>query len=375
VSQYNRPQLTVSFSTGSGESSYGLDVVSLSTGAGDNFTVTLQGSLQSSNTAINEQILQCKDYFYGMGYAAAPNLPVPGGVGDIQANAANQLAPGGQYIYAPSIITPQYTSSATDYSFSPSGLVNARPSFDRFPTQRGSVNWALNGYNLYGEDFAPSQILLTIATNRPVRMSRTVNIVCPVITSSNVSGCYLCAQGATVTLFAHSRCSAGAAVATSDNDDVTISTPSVVLQTSDTPVAIRVNSATPNVEFTITLTSGGYSSSILVQGTLIQQALIGFVNGTFIHNSTSDSLDLSGLSNWLLSLPEWARALIITAITVASIVGAIVLSCFAYKGFKSYKAAQRQAVYEKLEDKEQEQRLKKAQEKLAADLEPNEFSL
>lgn len=369
ISWYNRPQLTVNITTGGGSNVFPVDVISQVVGAGDNFTVTMAGTLQSNQFSTSEQVITCQTGFSGMGHAAQPNQMAAGGFGDIQANSPQQLNAGGAYNTASGLWAPQYSNTGITFLFVGSGYQTNIRSFDAFPTTRGSLRIDMSGYNLYAEDLSPPAVVLTVATNRPVTVSREVNVVCPDIQSANASGCYQCAQGFTVVLSAKSKCSAGQALVTTSDPAVLVGSASVVLDTVYSDLTIRLTSYRQSNDFVITLTSGEFTSSIRVTVDLVYQNQIGFANGTFLNNGTS-SLDLANLSGWLLGLPNWLQGIIITLITLGSIAAAIVLLCLVSKGVKAAKAAKLESQYEQLSNQEKKQRILEAQKRLAMSTEP-----
>jgi len=115
----------------------------------------------------------------------------------------------------------------------------------------------------------------------------------------------------------------------------------------------------------VTLTSGTFSVTATVEGTLQAQNLVGFSNGTFIANGTASDDSLSALSDWLTGLPNWLQGLVIALIVLGSIAAAIVALCLISKGYKSYQSAKLEAQYEKLTTQEKKQQIAETQKRLA----------
>lgn len=365
VSIYNRPQLQVNFTSSGRTIVVPVDVVSLTTAVGDNFTITIEGTLANNQQNFVRQTVLCTDGFNGIGYAATPQHPVAGGFGDIQANTQSQLGPGGNYIFADSIITANPAGRAINYVFEPQGYWQ-RDTFDQFPAQVGSINWAVNGNTLYGEEMAPGEVLFTLKTIVPLKVSRQVNLVIPQVDAYNITGCYLCAVGFTVFITARSKGSAGQAIVTSNDPLIIVATPSIILQTTNTDIMIKLVTSKSSVDFDLQVSAGKYTSIIHVTGDLVFQPLVGFHNGTFISNgSLSDNGATLDLSGWLDGLLPWQKNLIIAAIVVASVIAAIILGCLVSKAIKAVRAAKQEAQYEKLTEMERKERIEIATKKLA----------
>jgi len=344
-----RPQLIVNFTTNGESTITNVDVISLEQQVGSNFTLTVEGSLQGSDSFINDQrALLCQDGYAGLGFAALPNAPVAGGMGDIQYNSYNDLNPPVHAVFDPSIITSLYTSTVTNFNFHAPGM-RVRSTFDSFPTLRGSTLWSASGPNMIGVDSNPGQILMTVASLRDVTLRKTVNIVCPKIVSGNISGCYSCDQGATVYITAHSRCSDGPVVVTSTGDCI-VDTPTVNIYVADTIVTIRVSSSIPTPTCVISLTSTSFSDSISITGNLVRDNLIVVSNDTFSSNGTQGGpgIGLPDFADWFSGLADWAKGLLVTAIIVVSIIVGIIIFRQIWKAYQSWKLNKAMTNYREL---------------------------
>jgi hypothetical protein len=352
-----RPQVTVNITIMGVSNVYTVDIVSLTTSVGSDFSITIEGSLAGSESLIGSNaVLQCSNGYNAFAPASAANAPIVGSIGDIQGNSYSSFNadPKASFIFASGIASPLYTSTATNYVFAAPGLksINAGTSpYPKFPTLLGSVLWSVNGPTLIGVDASPGALVMTVSTTSELSVTRDINQVCPVATSGNITGCYSCSQGATIVLLAHSRCLAGAAVVTSTGD-CDITSPSVVLSTSDQYLNVKVTSTVADPVCTVTLTAPGYSSSVEITGTLVRQDLIVVQNGTYSANATvGDGLalpDLSGINGWFSGLAAWAQGLVITAIVVASVIAAAVVIYFAIKWIRLYRLKKAAQSYQSL---------------------------
>lgn len=337
---------------------HNISVVGLTTQIGYNFTATIQGTLSGSTTQFaGEKVIGCTSG-WRMGAAADPNQPVAHGIGDIQANSISDFNYGGAFQFATGLFTPLLTSSATNYVFEGSGI-NAVFSADTLPTQRGSVLWTVSGSNLVGLDQAPGAVVMTVSSPNAITVSRTVNVVCPKITSANITGCFSCNQGATITVLARSQCSAGQALVIATGS-YTVSTPSVVLQTTDSVITLRVTAGTANVIGDIKLVNGDYSDTITVQGVLVPDPLIVLSNQTFTNTSATAQAMLD-FGSWFNGLADWMKGLLLTGMIIAGIAAGIVILVVIIKVVKAVKQSNLEAKYERLTQQQQEAAIRKMQ--------------
>jgi len=365
VSVILQPQLTTNFTYTITEpvwswtqEIHNISVVGLTTQIGDNFTLTMEGTLAGSTVQFGgEKLIGCSDGWY-MGSACDPNAPVAHAVGDIQGNSLLDLEYGGHFQYATGLFTPLLTSSATNYVFEAAGIRSISPS-STLPAQRGSVLWTVSGSNLVGLDQAPGAVIMTVATNQPLTLKRIVNLVCPKILSGNITGCYSCDQGATITLLAYSRCSSGQALVVATGSYI-VSTPSVILGTSQDYIMIKVTSNSATVSGNIQLVNGDYSDTILIEGTLVPDPLIVINNQTF-SNTSSTAQAMLDFGSWFNGLAEWMKGLLVTGMTIAAIVAAIVIAVVIFKVVKAVKQSNLEAKYEKLTEQQQRSMIRKMQ--------------
>jgi len=363
VAVYLRPQITVNFTDAYGVSTItNIDVISNANEIGNNMTVTIDGTLAGNVVQFaNQKVVACANDV-SLGAASEVNAPVAHSVGDIQGNTPSSFSPWQSFLRATGLYTAVPASSSTTYIFEAAGF-GARATHDFLPTTRGSIMWAYSSNNLVGLDTAPGALLGHLSTSNPVVVRRQVNVVCPVITSANASGCFSCDQGATITIFAHSSCSSGGAVVTATGG-ITIATTSVVLQTTTTRIDIKINSGTASIFGILTLTSGQYSDQVQYEATLVAEDLVVINNDTVVNtggNSTgSGFLDFQ---SWFDGLSSFFRGLLVVGMIIGAIILVIVGLVVGSKILNAYRAWSIQNKYEKLSQEQQEQALKKAAEK------------
>jgi len=349
ISVRNQPQLSVNFTTSVGSEVTVVDVTGFDMQIGLNFSLTIQGSLTGSVTVFGDQRVVVTSDRATMGAASAPNAPVKGAVGDIQANSPAEFSPFIPFKYASGLWTALPTSSQTNYLFEGPGWF-ARASHDTLPTVRGTTLWTYSSGNLVGLNSNPGSVIATLRTNQPVKVSRKVNIVCPEIYNATLDGCYSCDQGATITIFAKSRCSEGAALVQIDGT-FTVGTTSVTLSTSPGIYTLRVTSASPSNQGTLRLSSGNYKAEIIVTGTLVHEDLVVNQNQT-LSNVTGGQPTFIDFQSWFDGLASWMKGLLVTGMVIAAIVAAIVIAVVIYKVVGSIRRARVESRYEKLQDDE-----------------------
>lgn len=350
ISVRHQPQLVVNFTTSSGSEVTVVDVTGFDMQVGQNFSLTIQGSLTGSTTVFGDQRVVVTSSSVTMGAASAPNAPVRGSVGDVQANSPGEFSPFTPFKYAAGLWTALPTSTQTNYLFEGPGW-SARSSHDTLPTVRGTTLWTYSDGNLVGLNSNPGSVIATIRTNRPVQVSRKVNIVCPEIYNATLDGCYSCDQGATITIIAKSRCSEGAALVTIDGT-FTVGDTSVTLTTVPSTIMIRVTSSSKNNQGTLRLSSGNYHSEILVTGVLVYEDIIVNQNQTLSNTTGGTTPSFVDFQSWFNNLAEWARGLLVTGMVIAAIAAAIVVAVIIYKVVASIKRARVEARYDKLQDDE-----------------------
>jgi hypothetical protein len=213
---------------------------------------------------------------------------------------------------------------------------------------------------MVGIDTAPASLIGHISTTQPITVSRTVNVVCPVIMSVNASGCFSCDQGATVTVFARSTCSSGGAVVTGVG--FLVATTSVVLTTDIQRFDIRISATVASLDGTITLTSGSYSDTKAFSATLVHEDLVVQQNTTVVVTGTNTSgSGFLDFQSWFDSLSSWMRGLLVFGMVVGAIILAIIAFVILSKMWTAYSSYRLQNRYEKLDNDRKLKAIQKAQ--------------
>jgi len=368
VYSVNRPisvalQPVVSFNfTSESYSTYDeVHVTSFEFSIGNNMTGTIEGTLSGSTTSFGDQRVVIGPNSASMGSASAPNSPVVGSVGDIQGTSPGQFDAYGTFSYASGIFTPNPTSTATNYLFSSNGIA-ARSSHDTLPTNRGTTLWSISGGSLVGLNSNPGAVLLTLRSDHPITITKTVNVVCPEILNATLEGCYSCDQSASIVVFARSRCSAGSALVTTDGTYNRL-TPSLVLETEYQMHIVKVHSVIDINSGTLTLSSGSHSDSVLVEGTLVSEDLIVTPPGDFTNTTTDQGGGpLIPFADWFAGLSDLFKGLLVTGMIIGGIIFLIVVIYFMVKGGRALKRAKMSRRLEDMEDNQKEQLIKKMEE-------------
>lgn len=297
--------------------------------------------------------------------ASAAGNPTKGLIGDIQSLQPIPLgvAPSSAFIFDTSIVTKSVSGLSTTYSFAMSGLQNQihQPLFQTFPLHLGGDIWEADENSPGSCDYIDScefhvqtnttsggALSIGFKTYSPMNITQTISVVCPVITSSVMSGCYNCVQKPQVEMKLRSTCAAGTVLFRSTNENVGLLRSNAQIGTVETTVIVNFITTVQTVSFDICAQGNGGEVCAVVTGelTATNQTLGDTSNRTdgtmmIFNTSSSTDLDLAKAFNDVFSgLGSWWQYLEVIGVLLACVVvaGLLIYGVFMlWRWYKTYK--------------------------------------
>jgi hypothetical protein len=312
----------------------------------DGITYTNIGQLSSPEGLFNGRSVISnanEAYLFNSATVGAPTFGVPG---DIQSNYYDWLEAFPYYFAFPAgnpdvILQPNKVL----VNEIPSGIQNMVNSGSKFPKNINNVLWAFTPQYLIGTQITPSPVIMYIHTEVPYAFTALTTKVCPNLRTVEMTGCYNCPQGASLTIFAKSDCDEGSARLTFiSNSRVTLFQDSITLNITETAIVVPIISFDMNVQGVIDLFAYGKHSNMSFSGVLDEPPVINSFPGNLTGSVFETNSDISqSFSDWWnsltgpLAIVKYVVTVIIGVIILSLISAAIFMSYRFYKGYKTYK--------------------------------------
>lgn len=290
------------------------------------FSIAVVGSLASDvNQYIQNKLIILpvgQAVYYGPANDA--NAPVAGGVGEVQYIDSAKFINGdgtsgaehNYMVYDESLASLQTGSTSNSYTFKASSFIKTY-NYPQLPaliagnlweasvTGCGDLKDCLISVNSKVNTAAP--LIVTVETSTDVQFSRVLDLVCPVATYVNTTGCYNCELGAQMNILVSSTCNAGFVVVSSNTSGLAIFTQSISISREDALYTISISVNRGNVDFCLDLSANGGTWSYC--GNFVVTAYTPFNttgpdnNGTKTDNGGSDS----GFTGFLKSIGKFFK--------------------------------------------------------------------
>lgn len=340
-----QPQIFVQYIDQQKQLNFTLQIAGDITVIDENFQISIVGTLQGSTTEFGSRKVIVGNSNAYIGVASETNSPQVGIPGDIQANTIQSLTSPNpsSFIFDSQIVQSQPVSDRTTYSFRSPGIsVVGSSQYLKLPATIGSVYYTYSNGQLIGNDIAPGAIVFSLQTRIPVTIQKTVNVVCPDISSLYVSGCYLCIQSASFVFTAKSICSSGAAtVILITTNNITVNTPFVQLSTIDSTFTVGFSSSDKYIQGKLQLKSGLKISEFYFHSVLNDPVGVVIPNMTippgFLDTGSSGWDSFTNWFNGLGGAWEYVKWIVISIIIVVVVGGIIALSVFGWYKYKESK--------------------------------------
>jgi len=271
--RFNTPTLTLTIVDASGTSSVNTTTNTNSAVLG-NFTLQIVGSLSDTPTEFGTNkvvyLLDTQDAI--LAPTSDLNVPVAGSIGDIQGSSISTIMAGGKtaFIYANDIATLVPNPESTTVNFLTSGLSTASI-YPVFPQTVGGQIYAYNNFlnQLYSIATQSSAIVFTLTSSTPITITRTINLVCPKFTLQNITGCYQCSSGWSMSVLISSTCADGPVSVSldssgSDSQYQSINTPYLDITTTPTVYVIYGKTSVMNQNVCVNITGNTASQSACI---------------------------------------------------------------------------------------------------------------
>lgn len=214
------------------------------------------------NNKIITGVLQSGDQVSYYGQASDANSPIPGTIGDIQANTDTILYQKStnfnQFIYSHGAVQPLIKDSSMDFKYPTRGLNKQLPVLTKLPATINGNIISVSDDTLYMLETTGSPLQLSLETTSNIHFTRQIKSVCPKVSQNVLSqnGCSNCLQGLPIYFIAKSTCNSGMVDVSLECTDgiAQLLTNSIVLNIVDEEKVIYLRPTTDFVTCTITLT-------------------------------------------------------------------------------------------------------------------------
>jgi hypothetical protein len=267
-------------------------------------------------------------------YPAAPmNAPAPQIPGDIQSASISSLqTPSRQaFLYSPNIIQSvnpagsQETAIGVVYSGSGIQYFYGSSAKIKLPALISGQNWSYTAGSISSHPLNPGAALLQISSESNLSFKRTVHVVCPVLHFINITGCYSCTFGFSITISVKSTCLDGNVMINATG--FVLNTVSIYIDTSTKELTISAIVALENVVGSLCTVGTHRDVCIDIEGTLLPWRPIN--NNTNLGNTSAVIADKRGFSLWFSAGQKWwvyfIIAIVLTTILVACLAIAFIL--------------------------------------------------
>jgi len=171
------------------------------------FTVAYQSSYPTQNALFGSQKVICGQGECRLGFAAEPNGPVTGGIGDMQSNTLEGLT-NCQFSFPFETISVNYGNSGAKATYPPVGLATFW-NYPTFPLTLGGIQFSSAGSMLIGNYIGGTNTAITVTFPANYTLSIVKSEVCPDVTFLGLQGCYSCAIGSQLCFKGRSTCAPG----------------------------------------------------------------------------------------------------------------------------------------------------------------------
>jgi hypothetical protein len=209
-------------------------------------------------------------YIGGLSNTSPLNSPTKGLFGDIQASSLNSLKAGGvnAFIFDPTMISESINNNgSTTFYYQEIGfgqLVNMIPLPATFLGELFNPVYDVTEQSLVVEITAGLNIAVrgSVSTNQNVTLNKNTDIICPIMSFINVTGCYQCGQGFSMAIHAHSTCLSGLVVLSDNSDLISLTINSLSLTTQDSIFWVYGYSEVSNPDVCFSINANGGSAQI-----------------------------------------------------------------------------------------------------------------
>ena len=257
-----------------------------------NFTIQLNGAFQGPQLGFGTLSPICSTNQTRCWFTTvAPVNAVTSGIpGDIQGSTINSLSNPAQTFRLGSIYSMTPGDLGDSYIFANSGVSSTFSTWRALPAIVDGNLYTGNASGLVTNLTAPPPLLFSMTTPGGLTYTRTQNVVCPVFSITNASGCYSCTSGSQVFIIARSSCLSGIVTLTSN---VPLVTTSLSLTTLDAQYTIQIRPTSSPITISLTLSSPFATSTQTFTFTPV--FVTDVVNQTFISSTNATS---GGESAW-----------------------------------------------------------------------------
>jgi len=291
-----------------------------------NSTIIIDGILFFDTTVFGDNDLLASSNQVRFGPTSQTNGPKAISPGDIQSQSQSQLFSATQnaFIYDPAIITKTLGDYGDSYFSTTPGATVIANLYPTFPMILNGNLWFSTGDKLISNLTHAGAMLLTWSTTSSgLKVQSITDIVCPVVTFINATGCSSCAVGVQMLFSAKSTCASG--YVTCSSTGIQILNPSVYL--TNTLTTISVNILTNLVQNNPIVVFTGIGGSVSVQTNFIAPMLQTVTNNSFTEASGTDTgPNGNGFNNWIDGIFSgvfnwWQEGLSILSLVVALLIG------------------------------------------------------
>lgn len=176
---------------------------------------------------------------------------------------------------------------------------------------------------------------LRFKTKTPLTIKRKTSLVCPEVTFLAGSGCSQCSQGVTLNFTGSSSCAAGNIIVKDTNDETTLYTNSVLLDTTEKTFSLRLRTEKVENKFNLIFGSGEKAQTVQVTFTALVVVDLGntsyVVKRGTVGDDPSNTTPLSFDASDFLTRAFLGRGTILEVVATVAIFigGAILLGLFA----------------------------------------------
>jgi hypothetical protein len=276
-----------------------------------NFTLKVEGSLESHDISFGTTRLITSETSYGARFGDAPGagVLVAGHIGDVQSATLSGFTnpTPTSFRFAHGIAESYLGGGTATYSFSSPGIhgIGILP---QLPTLQAGVLWGVSqDYTLIGIDPTPGAIVLTLTTNQPVTFTKLINEICPKVSFLNVTGCYNCAAGVSIYVSILSTCLDGTVVIKEVGIDkeVEVVTMSMSITRTVSIQKVIITTERKHLDIEMTFQSGPNIDKIHVVATLDEPPdLVGDDGQVIVRNETGSS---NNFNDWFSNLNLGAK--------------------------------------------------------------------
>lgn len=375
------------------------------------FSLQIIGTFSGSLTEFgsNSVIISIANGEAWYGQASLVNSPVAGSIGEVQGqnwqamengasyfgyNPPQGLSDGSQFFhgvpewnylkYDPSLIQASYGGQSTNYAFAGSALNSLLGLYPKFPQTIGGNLWDVNALlissttGIYSANMSSilsssAAVYVTLGCTNSITVTRTINVVCPVASYLNASGCYTCTMGSTVLISAKSVCSDGPVIVSASDPNIVVNTNVLILNSTLTTFVVQLQTPYSANSFYLILTGSGSNTSVLVSFTATLYNPLGnntgYNSSGGTNNTGTGGINFPGISfanagaffgSLFSGAWSWWQYLVAAVAVVVTVVLFLLSLPYIIQGFKSSSAGARSLF-----------RRKKSKEELPTDYEPS----